>query len=172
MSVRKSLLALFAISALLLLSPASEAASGKIGFVNVAEIMAKSPQAEAARAELQKEFQPREKKLGELRDGIQKEEADLKRNASAMSSERKKQAEIDLQKKENDFNRELASFREDFGTKRNQVLQALQKKISEVILHVAKAGNYDMILSDGVVYVSDKINLTDKVLADLKKTAK
>ncbi|OBS11036.1 OmpH family outer membrane protein [Acidihalobacter prosperus] len=172
MSVRKSLLSSFALTALLLLSPVSEAASGKIGFVNVAEIMAKAPQAEAARAELQKEFKPREEKLGQLRDEIQKEEADLKRNAAAMSAERKKQAEISLQKKENDFNRELSSFREDFGVKRNQVLQALQKKISQVILGIAKKGDYDMILSDGVVYVSDKINLTDKVLAELKKSAK
>lgn len=172
MRMRKGLLGLFAVLAMLAFAPVSEAATGKIGFVNVAEIMAKAPQAEAARAELQKEFQPREQKLGELRDQIQKEETDLKRNASAMSADRKKQAETDLMQKEAEFNKALASFREDFGAKRNQVLQGLQKQISEVILRIAKAGNYDMIMSDGVVYASDKINLTNKVLAELKKSAK
>ncbi|AOV16731.1 hypothetical protein BJI67_06335 [Acidihalobacter aeolianus] len=172
MHMRKLFLGLFTVLGMLAFVPASEAATGKIGFVNVPEIMAKAPQAEAARAELQKEFQPREQKLGELRDQIQKEETDLKRNASAMSAERKKQAETDLMQKENEFNKQLASFRQDFGEKRNQVLQGLQKQISKVILRIAKAGNYDMILSDGVVYASDKINLTNKVLAELKKSAK
>lgn len=172
MTMRKSFLILVALSPLCLFSPSSYAADGKVGFVNIAEIMSTAPQAVAARQTLQNEFQPREKKLGELRAAIQKEENNLKRNASAMSSARKKQAEADLTTKEQNFNKALSSFREDFSKKRNEVLQKLQKRISDVISRLAKAGNYDMILSDSVVYVSDKVNLTDKVLAELKKSAK
>lgn len=172
MSMRKSLLILVGLSPLCLFSPASHAAEGKVGFVNVAEIMAKAPQAITARETLQSEFQPREKKLGELRGEIQKEEDNLKRNASAMSAARKKQAETDLIAKEQNFNKDLSSFREDFSKKRDAVLQKLQKQVSDVITRLAKAGNYDMIISDGVVYVSDKVNLTSRVLAELKKSAK
>lgn len=169
MSMRKSLMVLVAMSPLCLLSPASYADSGKIGFVNVPEIMAKAPQAVAARHELRKEFKPREKQLNDLRSEIQKEGENLKRNAAAMSAERKKNAEQDLLKKEVAFNSDLKSFRKDFASKRDALLKGLQKRISDVILHIAKRDHYDMIMGEGVVYANDRVNLTKRVLDELKK---
>ncbi|WP_455379932.1 OmpH family outer membrane protein [Acidihalobacter prosperus] len=172
MRLNKRLFGLLFLSGIMIVPSVSEAAGTKVGFVNVPEIMSKAPQAKAARDQLQKEFKPRENQLGQLHQAIQKQKNNLQRNSSAMSAKQKQQAEAQLQAKEKNFNKKLTQFRQDFGSKRQQVLQSLQNTISNTIKRIAKRDHYDMILSDNVVYVQDKYNLTDQVLSDLKKSAK
>lgn len=171
MAMRKVFATLVVFAAAAFAVPAASAAAGvKIGFVNVQQIMAKAPQAEAARAQLKKEFGNREKNLTAQRDAIQKQESDLKRNSSVMSADKKSAAEKALRDKMSSFNREMSTFRDDFNMKRNQLLQGLQKQISDAITKVAKDGGYDLVLSTGVVYASGKVDLTKQVLAELAKS--
>lgn len=170
MNMRKVFVRFVLFAAVVALAPAaSAAASAKIGFVNVQEIMAKAPQAEAARAQLKKEFGDREKSLASQRDAIQKQESDLKRDAAVMAADKKSEAERSLRDKVNNFNRDMTAFRDDFNMKRNELLQGLQKRIYDVIVKVAKSGGYDLVLSNGVVYASGKVDLTKQVLAELAK---
>ena len=53
-------------------------AQPKIGFVNIAKIMEQSPQAEAARKALEREFSGRDKQLTTARDSVLKLEEKLK----------------------------------------------------------------------------------------------
>ena len=170
MAMRKVFASMIVLMAAAMAVPAASAATLKIGFVNVQEIMAKAPQAEAARAQLKQEFGSREKQLTAQRDAIQKQEADLQRNASVMSADQKATAEKALRDKMGGFNRDMTAFRDDFNMKRNELLQGLQKKIYDAIVKVAKDGGYDMVLSNGVVYASDKVDLTKQVLAELAKS--
>ncbi len=170
MAMRKLLATMIVFVAAAFAVPAASAAALKIGFVNVQQIMATAPQAEAARAQLKKEFGNREKALTAQRDAIQKQEADLKRNAAVMASDKKSAAETALRDKMSSFNRDMTAFRDDFNMKRNELLQGLQKKIFDAIVKVAKDGNYDLVLSNGVVYASNQVNLTKQVLAELAKS--
>ncbi len=170
MAMRKVFATLVVFMAAAFALPAASAAGVKVGFVNVQEIMAKAPQAEAARAQLKKEFGGREKSLTAQRDAIQKQEADLKRNSSVMSADKKSSAEKALRDKMNSFNQDMSSFRNDFNMKRNELLQGLQKRISDAIVKVAKDGGYDLVLTNGVVYASNNVDLTKQVLAELAKS--
>jgi outer membrane protein len=170
MTMRKVFATMAVFMAAALAMPAASAAGLKVGFVNVQEIMAKAPQAEAARAQLKQEFGNREKSLTAQRGAIQKQEADLNRNASVMSADKKSAAEKALRDKMSSFNRDMGSFRDDFNMKRNELLQGLQKKIFDAITKVAKDGGYDLVLTSGVVYASDKVDLTKQVLAELAKS--
>ena len=42
-------------------------------------------------------------------------------------------------------------------------LKKLQKRIYEAIQTLAKEGNYDLLLTDGVIHASDAINVTSEV---------
>ena len=55
---------------------------------------------------------------------------------------------------------------------RSQKLAELQHIIRGIIDDIAKASKFDLVLSDGVVYASDKLDITDKVLARMKKDFK
>lgn len=169
--MRKLFATLAVVAMATLVAPgAASAAALKIGFVNVHDIMAKAPQAAAARAQLNKEFGAREKSLTAQRDAIQKQETDLKRNGAVMSASEKNAKQKALGAKINAFNRDMSTFRNDFNMKRNQLLQGLQKRIYDAIVKVAKSGGYDMVLSNGVVYADNKVDLTKQVLAELSKS--
>jgi outer membrane protein len=63
-----------------------------------------------------------------------------------------------------------AVLTQEVGTVRNQELAVLQQQVRGIIDDIAKKGKYDLILSEGVAYSSEKLDITDKVL-DMMKTA-
>ena len=57
---------------------------------------------------------------------------------------------------------------EDYNLRRNEELARIQGLIREVVVTIAKDEGYDLILETGVVYVSPKINLTERILEELE----
>ena len=145
-------------------------AQPKIGFVNIAKIMEQSPQAEAARKALEREFSGRDKQLTTSRDGVLKLEEKLKNDGSIMSETNRLKLERDILSKKRDYNRMRDELREDFNIRRNEELGTLQKKVYEVIQQIAKQENYDLVLTQPVLYASPSVDITDRVLKTLNAT--
>ena len=61
-------------------------------------------------------------------------------------------------------------FREELNLRRNQELSKLQRRVIEVIQELAKAEAYDLVVTDGVVYAGERVDITEKVIGRLKKT--
>ncbi len=153
---------------LIMLSAASVAyAQTKIGFVNIARIMEQSPQAEAARKALEREFSSRDKQLTSSRDGVVKLEEKLKNDGSIMSEANRVKLERDILSKKRDYNRMRDELRDDFNIRRNEELGSLQKKVYEVIQQIAKQEKYDLVLTQPVLYASPSVDITDRVLKKL-----
>ena len=136
----------------------------------MAEIMEKSPQADAARKSLEKEFSSRDKKLTSVRDEILKLEETLKKDGAIMSDSRRTELEKEILNKKREYNRQQDELREDFNIRRNEELGKLQKQMHEVIVNVAKSEKYDLVVTQPVLFASDRIDLTERVLQELKKT--
>jgi outer membrane protein len=151
----------------LMCAPGMSLAQSKIGFVNLAELMTKAPQSAAAEKKLQAEFSERENKVRQKQKSIQKMEADLEKNALVMKAAdlENKQAEINKQKRS--LKREAEELQEDFNVRSNEERQALQKTVLTAVDEVGKENNFDIIIAQGVMYVSDKVNITDLVLKKL-----
>lgn len=156
--------------ATLLFFPIIVSAEAKIGFVNMAEIMEKSPQAEAARKALEKEFSGRDKKLTGVRDGILKLEETLKQDGPIMSDSRRTQLEKEIMNKKREYNRQQDELREDFNIRRNEELGKLQKNVQDVIVRIAKSENYDLLVTQPILFASSRIDLTERILQELQKT--
>jgi len=152
----------------LLIFPVIASAEAKIGFVNMANIMEKSPQAEAARKSLQKEFASRDKKLTVMRDEILKLEETLKQDAAIMSDSRRAELEKKLLNKKREYNRQQDELREDFNIRRNEELGKLQKNMHAVIVEIAKKEKYDLVVAQPVLFASSRIDLTERVLQELQ----
>ena len=154
----------------LLALPVIVSAELKIGFVNMVEIMEKSPQAEAARKALEKEFSDRDKKLTAVRDEILKLEETLKKDGAIMSEKRRANLEKEIQNKKREYNRQQDELREDFNIRRNEELGKLQKYVHEVVLEVAKSENYDLVVTQPVVFASNRIDMTQRVLQKMQES--
>ncbi len=148
------------------------AAELRIGFVNPAVLLQKSPQAKAASKALESEFAPRQKKLMAEQAGIAKLQDKLKRNGEVMSAARREKLQREILTRQRELKRKEQEFGEDLNVRRNAELGKLERRIRRAILQVAKDDHYDLIVSDGVLYASKKVDITDKVLRELERQAK
>ena len=159
------------IAVILLILPLAVLAETKIGFVNMVELMEKSPQAEAARKGLEEEFSGRDKKLTNVRDEVLKLEETLKNDGPIMSDAKRAELEKKILNSKREYNRQQDELREDFNIRRNEELGKLQKKVHEIIIIVAKAENYDLVVTQPVLFASERINLTARVLQEMQQPA-
>lgn len=135
----------------------------KIGFVDPVRLIEQAPQGAKALANLENEFRSRDEELKLHHGQIQEMEADLEKNILVMdaTSAQARQREIENHKRR--LARSQQEAREDYNLRRNEELARLQALVREVIVEIAKAGGYDLVVEQAV-YVSDAINITDLVL--------
>lgn len=150
--------------------PALAMAEVKVGFVNTVKLMEEAPQAKSAIGKMEAEFAPREKELVTIQRKIKDSEDKLSRDSAVMSDSERSKLERDLVSRKRDLKRSQDEFREDLNIRRNEELAKLQRRLYDAIVDLAKAEKYDLIVSEGVVYASTSIDITDAVLARLKKT--
>jgi outer membrane protein len=144
------------------------AAELKIGFVNAIRVMDESPQVEGANQRLEREFAPRQRRLVSAKQSIRKMEERLAKNGAIMSDAEVRRLTREMRDKRRDFKRQQEEFQEDYNIRRNEELDKIQKIIIKVIQEVAKKESYDFILSDGVVWASKKVDITNKIIGQLK----
>ena len=148
----------------------AQAADIKVGFVNVARILEKAPQAEEAKVALEKEFSPRNKRLLASQKEIKKLDEKLARDAKLMSESEARRLQRDVLEKKRALKRDQEEFREDFNLRRNEELAKLQRLVFEAIKGLSEAEKYDLVLHDGVVYASTAVDITIKVQNRLSST--
>lgn len=151
--------------ALLVMSAAPAAAADKrVAYVNINQVLEQAPQAIAANKRLEKEFEPRNSALNELRKEVRALEDRLAREGITMSESQLRKVEVDIRGRKREIKRAQEDFREDLNIRRNDELRKLQKRTYDAIVELAKKENYDMVLGDVVIYASPAVDITDKVL--------
>ena len=146
----------------------AQAGDFKVAFVNAAVLLDKAPQAEMARKKLESEFSAREKEIVAQQKKAQDMEAKLGRDSATMGESELRKMERDLMSRKRDLKNAQDEFRDDLNIRRNEELGKLQRSIYEVIVAMAKQEKYDMIVGDGVIYASEQVDITGKVLQKLK----
>jgi outer membrane protein len=158
----------FGILLLLMCLPGVLWAETKIGFVNAARVLEEAPQADAARKQLEKEFAPRDKEIAKMQKDMKKLEEKLARDGAIMSESEKRKLERDVLSNQREIKRKTEEFREDLNIRRNEAFERLRKRVFEVIVAIAEKKKFDLIVSDGVVYASPRMDITKEVVDQLK----
>ena len=153
----------------LLLFGTPAAAELKVGFVNMDRVEQEAPQVEAVRNKLQREFAPRDRELVSQQKGLKKLEDKLSRDGAVMSESQRRKLERDILSARRDLKRAQDEFRDDLNIRRNEELGTLQRQVVDAIRDLSRAEKYDLILSAGVIYASDRVDVTGKVLDRLKR---
>jgi outer membrane protein len=135
----------------------------KIGFVNIPAVLEKAPQSEKAKKRLEQEFSPRDKKLVAQQKEIENMAAKISKDAAVVSKSEQAKLENDILNKKRDAQRAQQEFSEDFNVRRNEELGKLQNQIVEVVRGIAKDQSFDILLTDGVIYAGEQIDVTAQV---------
>ncbi len=148
---------------------AADAVELKVGYVNAVKVIEEAPQGEAALKKLEAEFGPRDKKLVAMQADVKKLEDTLEKNGLLMKDSERRSKELEIVGLKRDLRRATQEFREDYNLRRNEELAALQKIVFKAIVEIAKQEDYDLILHEGTIYASKRVDLTDRVLKKLGK---
>jgi len=168
--MRNQFSVLLAVLAVLLV-PAIQAAELKVGVVNNVRLFQESPQAEAASIRLREEFQPREAKLFSQEKNIKAQEERLKRDGAVMSAEARDKLEREIKNAWRELQLDDSNLKEEFAARQQQEMAKLREELTLEIQNMAKEEGFDLILYDGVTYVTPSLDVTEKVLSRLKAAA-
>jgi outer membrane protein len=160
------------LSALALISGMAQAqtpdARYKIGFVNTGTVLKEAPQARKVEERLKLAFEAREQVLRGKQQELIKIEQRIKTDGDIMSVAEKRQLERELSRKLNQLKFEQQEFREDQNLRRNEELRNLQTVIASALKKLGDDEKFDLILTEGVSYVSDAVDVTPKIIEMLK----
>lgn len=143
----------------------------KIGYVDVVKVIEQAPQGDAALKKLEAEFGPRDRELRATRDKIKTLEEALEKNALVLKDSERQDKERDIRNLRRTLKRETQEFKEDYNLRRNEELGSLQNVVYKAIVDIAKNEKFDLILHQGTVFASDRVDITQKVLGRLDTKA-
>lgn len=141
----------------------------KIGFVDLAKLSENAPQIISAQGKIDAEFSSREKELVALQRKIAKMEEELATNASVMSESERTGKEREILGKRRDLKRSQDEFRDDLNIRKNEILKQVNIEIGNVIEKLAKDEKYDLIIAQGVMFASERVDITDQILKKLEQ---
>lgn len=171
-TLKKTIYFLFTSALLMVLSSAVSAAEPRIAFVDATKVFEQSPQYEAARKSLEGEFTRRDNDLVAKQKQLKKMEEKLGRDSAVMSESEVKRLKRDILARQRKLKNAQTEFREDFNLRRNEEFNKLRRQVAEVVRSVGKEENIDLIISDGVVYFSKRIDISERVLERLRENFK
>ncbi len=166
--MKNRMMQLLLVALLLAVGVAQAQAETKVGAVNMARLMESAPQVKAASEKIKAEFAEREKQLVEEQAEIKKMQEKYRRDRDVVSAAEREKMEAALREKVREFKRKSDAFAADFSEARNKALGNLQSEIYKAIVAIAEAEHYDLVVSESVLYVSKRIDITDKVIARLQ----
>ena len=118
-------------------------------------------------ATLEREFAARDSDVQRLSKQVRDLQAALDKDGATMAEAERRNKERDLANLSRDFQRSQRELREDLNLRRNEELGRIQELANKVIQQFAEAEKFDLILQDPVVYASQRIDITDKVIKAL-----
>ena len=145
------------------------ASGNKIAYVEVGRVLQDSPQVKAVKEKIRREFAKRDDQLVAEQKKLKKLKEKLARDGAIMKESEKKRLERDIITRARKLKNAQSEFQEDLALRQNEELNKLRKIIAEKIIKVAKKGGYDIVLESGVVWASDKVNITDKVMKEMRR---
>ncbi|AKM33083.1 outer membrane protein chaperone [Pandoraea faecigallinarum] len=149
---------------------AASAQDARIAAVNSDRILRDSTPAKAAQAKLEAEFSARDKALQDMAQRLKAMSDKLDKDNPTLSDAERAKRQRDLAAADTEFQRKQREFREDLNQRRNEELAAVLDRANRVIKQIAEADKYDLIVQEAV-YVSPRIDITDKVLKTLNASS-
>lgn len=167
MTVKRAAFTILLLGILGMALPAS-AQDLKIGVVNWARLLTESPQAEKVRDNMEGKFASRAEKLQEQREKLESDVERLKRDGAVMSEDARQKLEDSIRDQQRQLRVAQEEFSDDVQRTREDELKGLNTAVRGVVDEFAQDQGYDLIIGDGILFATDKVEVTSQVLERLK----
>ncbi|WP_229261998.1 OmpH family outer membrane protein [Duganella guangzhouensis] len=142
--------------------------ASRIAWISPERIYNESKLAKLAEEKLKEEFKSREKAMNEMAGRLKAASEKLDKDAPSLNEIDRNKRQRDVMDLDKEYQRRQREFREDLSQRTNEERQAISEKATKVIKQLANVEGFDIVLQDAV-WASNRIDITDKVLAALDK---
>lgn len=145
------------------------AALSRIGFVDIPYLIDRAPQALEAEQRLETEFTPRQAELEEQRAQLATLTARLADSTLELPEAELSQLDREIRSLERRVKRSEQDFREELNMQKNSEFKKVRILVLEAIAEFGRKNNYDLIISDGVLFANKRVDVTERILDSLKR---
>lgn len=143
--------------------------SPRIGYVNMKRVIDNAPQTQRGRQKLEQEFESRNSEILEREKRLEDLQNKLLREAEIMTDDERGDLELLIRTVTRDVRRLKDEYTEDFTIRFSEEQNLLIRRVDSAVTALAEQEKLDLVLPDtSVVYASDNVDITDKVLQRLR----
>jgi outer membrane protein len=157
-----------AVVAVAALMAAPAMAEIKIGVLDFGRLMDESPQGKALIESLRSEAAAKQRELQTQAASLQTKRDKLAKDRATMTPDQISRAEKEVRDGERDLARRQSEVNDDFNARRNEEMGKLQRTLIEEVRNYSKAQNFDLVVTDGVIYANQALDITPGVLAGMQ----
>jgi outer membrane protein len=141
--------------------------TSRVGFVDIPYLIDRAPQALEAEQRLEAEFAPRQEELEQQRAELARVTAMLADSALELTEAEYAQLDRESRTLERRIKRSEQDFREELNIQKNNEFKKVRILVLEAIAQFGEQHDYDLIVSDGVLYANKRIDVTERILDSL-----
>ena len=144
-----------------------EAASSRIGYVDVQRVIVRSVAGVAAREQLEREKVTMQKDVDNRRVEVDKLREEMEKKGLVLSAEARREKDETLQRKVRDLRRLAEDLEKELQKKEQQATQRILQELTGVIEKMGKERGFLLIVerrSGGVIYGDPEGDITDEVI--------
>lgn len=150
-----------------LVTPGTAQAEGKIGFVNLQRAVAESKVGKVEMASFQKDVDKIRTEIEGDQKALATLQEDIERKAVVMNEDEKRKLVREFEDKQIDFKRKVEETQVDLQARNQKIVTGLLQKIQQEILKLGTDGGYTAILDSGtaqVLFSDPESDITDQVI--------
>ena len=147
----------------------ANAQSLKIGFIDTEQVIVNLTQYKNSVDKLSREFEPKKQDLLDLFKHIELLRANIEFNKKINTLDSNEMELAKLKDLEESFEKETEFWHKSMNSKKINLLNKIESLINISINEYAIEEDYDLILYKDVVFVSDKVNITQQIIEKIEK---
>ena len=141
----------------------------KIGYIDVEKVVNSLSQYQKDNETLSQQFEPKKQELLDLFKHIELLKKNLN-NIDNLTNNDAYQKEFDkIRELEIIFQTETELWQQQLNQKKLELLQKIETMINQAIKEYAAFENYDLILYENAAFVSDELNISNKIISKIEE---
>ena len=152
-----------------LLSFSTNAENIKIGFIDTNKVVTSLSQYKTSIDQISSEFEPKKQELLDLYNHIELVKTNIDEILKSDSNKSIEDELIKLSNLEQSFREETEFWQNTMNNKKIDLLEEIEILVNQTINEYAKRENYDLILYENIAFVSDKVDISEEIIAEIEK---
>jgi outer membrane protein len=160
-------LATLALAAALALPLRAAAQAPKLGYFDLERAVSETDEGKAARAELKKDFDEKQKQLDARRVEFEKAQGDFEKQATILSDQARRERAGELERKARELGALFQQLQADLSKREGEAFGGIMSRMADIVREIAQADGFTMVFErtqGGIVYAPPANDLTNEVI--------